>query len=136
MRRRAFLSQSIALAAPVAARADEPRTVRTFPKSGAAVPAVGMGTWLTFHVDVRDAEAMARRAAVLERFFAGGGTLIDSSPMYAGAEEVLGELLPATLARVGGRRLFCATKVWTPLVPTARRRCSVRSPTGSSRAPT
>lgn len=115
MRRRAFLSQSIALAAPVAARADEPRTVRTFPKSGAAVPAVGMGTWLTFHVDVRDAEAMARRAAVLERFFAGGGTLIDSSPMYAGAEEVLGELLPATLARVGGRRLFCATKVWTPL---------------------
>jgi diketogulonate reductase-like aldo/keto reductase len=118
MRRRSFLSQSLALgiAAPaLPARADDTIVTRPFPKSGLRVPVVGMGTWLTFHVDVRDVAAMARRAAVLERFFAGGGALIDSSPMYASAEEVLGELLPDALARARERRLFCATKVWTPL---------------------
>jgi diketogulonate reductase-like aldo/keto reductase len=47
---------------------------------------------------------------VLGRFFAGGGRVIDSSPMYAQAEAVLGELLAQPEPR-----LFSATKVWTPL---------------------
>lgn len=92
-----------------------PALTRAFPKSGARVPVVGMGTWLTFHVDVGDADAMARRRAILERFFDAGGTLIDSSPMYSSAEQVLGELLPQLLTARPARRLFCATKVWTPL---------------------
>ena len=29
------------------------------------LPAVGLGTWLTFHVDVNDAAAMARRRALV-----------------------------------------------------------------------
>jgi diketogulonate reductase-like aldo/keto reductase len=118
MQRRSFLAHALAPALVVPAfpaRADAAVVTRVFPKSGVAVPAVGMGTWITFHVDVRDNAAMARRAAVLERFFAAGGAVIDSSPMYASAEEALGELLPAALAGAPGRRLFCATKVWTPL---------------------
>ena len=114
-RRRLLAAMAAAGVGARAARADDNRGLRVFPKSGERVPAVGMGTWLTFQVDVRDAPALAQRRAVLERFFEGGGTLIDSSPMYGSAEEVLGELLPGVLAASRGARVFCATKVWTPL---------------------
>lgn len=118
MLRRDWLRAAAAgvVAAGGAARAAEgaPAT-RPFPKSGERVPIVGMGTWLTFHVAVQDADAMARRRAVLARFLDGGGTLIDSSPMYSTAEQVLGELLPGLVAARPARRVFCATKVWTPL---------------------
>jgi diketogulonate reductase-like aldo/keto reductase len=46
------------------------------------------------------------RAQVLRRFFAAGGRLVDSSPMYRSSEEVLGATMPA------GAPLFAATKVW------------------------
>lgn len=83
---------------------------RAIPSSGELLPAVGLGTWLTFHVSPTDAAAMAQRKAVLDRFFAEGGRVVDSSPMYAQAEAVLGELLARPEPR-----LFSATKVWTPL---------------------
>ncbi len=97
-----------AAALPCVAAADGPLLARAIPSSGERIPAVGLGTWLTFHVSPANAAAMAQRRAVLERFFAGGGRLIDSSPMYAQAEAVLGELLPRPEPR-----LFSATKVWT-----------------------
>jgi diketogulonate reductase-like aldo/keto reductase len=117
MRRRDLLCALAAVpgAAARPVRSEPAPLTRAFPKSGEAIPAVGLGTWLTFHVDLRNAAAMAQRRAVLERFFASGGRLIDSSPMYSNAEEVLGELLPAVLPGERARRLFCATKVWTPL---------------------
>jgi diketogulonate reductase-like aldo/keto reductase len=89
--------------------AAEPALLRAIPRTGERIPAVGLGTWLTFDVPIDDVEAMARRRAVLERFFAGGGRLVDSSPMYGRAEAVLGELLARPEPR-----LFSATKVWTP----------------------
>ena len=47
---------------------------------------------------------------MLQGFFTGGATLIDTSPMYSTAEAVLGDLLtPAQQAKA-----FIATKVWTP----------------------
>jgi diketogulonate reductase-like aldo/keto reductase len=101
-----------AAALPLAARASEPLLLRAIPSSGERLPAVGLGTWLTFHIALGNTTAMAQRRVVLERFFAGGGRLIDSSPMYAQAEAVLGELLPRPEPR-----LFSATKVWTPLGP-------------------
>jgi diketogulonate reductase-like aldo/keto reductase len=101
-----------AAALPAVAAASEPLLTRAIPSSGERVPAVGLGTWLTFHVALGNATAMAQRRAVLERFFAGGGRVIDSSPMYAQAEAVLGELLPRPEPR-----LFSATKVWTALGP-------------------
>jgi diketogulonate reductase-like aldo/keto reductase len=111
MQRRRVLSLSLPV--PWLARAQPAEAgglTRAIPSTGERVPAVGLGTWLTFHVALGNAPAMAQRRAVLERFFAGGGRLIDSSPMYAQAEAVLGELLPRPEAR-----LFSATKVWTPL---------------------
>jgi diketogulonate reductase-like aldo/keto reductase len=108
--RRAFLGLALAAAAAPAATQPAP-LLRALPKSGERIPAVGLGTWLTFHVDIGDAPAMARRKAVLERFFAGGGRVVDSSPMYASAEQVLGVLL----RELAAPPVFVAGKVWTPL---------------------
>jgi diketogulonate reductase-like aldo/keto reductase len=83
---------------------------RAIPSTGERVSAVGLGTWLTFDVPLGNAVAVARRREVVERFFAGGGRVIDSSPMYGQAEALLGEVLPRD-----DKRLFAATKVWTPL---------------------
>ncbi len=109
MKRRELLVIGLAAGSPSLAQPAVP-LMRAIPSSGERLPAVGLGTWQTFHVALGNAPALAQRRAVLERFFAGGGRVIDSSPMYAQAEAVLGELLPRPEPR-----LFAATKVWTPL---------------------
>ncbi|HSD55482.1 MAG TPA: aldo/keto reductase [Burkholderiales bacterium] len=95
------------LAQPVPAPRKAPIT-RTIPGTGELLPAIGLGTWITF-----DAGADRRRrdalAPVLQAFFDRGGTLIDSSPMYGSAEEVIGALLPRVRNRPAP---FAATKVW------------------------
>ena len=78
--------------------------LRSIPKSGEEIPAIGLGTWQTFDVDERD---YPRLRAVLTQFAAAGGSVIDTSPMYGRAERVVGDLrqhLPTA---------FVATKVWT-----------------------
>ncbi len=110
--RRAFLqwlAAGAALGLTRAPAADGPLITRAIPRTGERLPVVGMGTWVTFDV-AGDPDAMASRARVLQAFFDGGGTLVDSSPMYGSAESVLGELLKRTRGR---ERLFAATKVWT-----------------------
>ncbi len=82
---------------------------RPIPVTGERLPAVGMGTWLTF--DVPAGAERNTRLPVLREFFAAGGTLLDSSPMYGYAEAVLGELVP----QAKPARVFNATKVWTPV---------------------
>ncbi|MGN6390350.1 MAG: aldo/keto reductase [Burkholderiaceae bacterium] len=84
-------------------------TMSTIPCSGETLPAIGLGTWQTFDVG-RDAAARDRLAEVLGAFVALGGRLIDSSPMYGSAEEVVGDLAQRLALR---ERLFVATKVWT-----------------------
>jgi diketogulonate reductase-like aldo/keto reductase len=86
-----------------------PSIRKSIPSSGEQLPVIGIGTWQTFHVG-DDAGQRAPLREVLREFFARGGTLIDSSPMYAEAEEVAGDLV----AELGEHeRLFAATKVWT-----------------------
>ncbi len=82
---------------------------RTIPATGELLPVVGCGTWLGFDVGSRPAE-LPQRAKVLETLFDAGGKVIDSSPMYGSAEQVVGDLLQR-----GGwhERAFVATKVWT-----------------------
>lgn len=118
--RRQALLAPLALAGPPVAQARPALLERPIPSSGDRIPAVGLGTWLTFDLPISEPEGMARRQAVLDRFFADGGRLIDSSPMYGHAEAVLGELLARPEPR-----LFSATKVWTGLAaygPTQMRR--------------
>jgi diketogulonate reductase-like aldo/keto reductase len=109
MKRRDLLLASVA-GTPALGRGNEPLLTRAIPSMAERVPAVGLGTWLTFDVPLGNAAAVSRRREVVERFFASGGRLIDSSPMYGQAEAVLGEVLPRD-----GKQLFSATKVWTAL---------------------
>lgn len=73
--------------------------------TGLDVPVVGMGTWRTFDVRGRDAEARCR--AVLDAAYEAGATLFDTSPMYGAAERVLSEAM-------GARReqAIVADKLW------------------------
>ena len=83
--------------------------LRVNPKSGERIPAIGMGSWLTFAVGEETA-ARAVRVQVVKAFLAAGGRLIDSSPMYGTAEEVIGYCLRQLQATT---QVFAATKVWT-----------------------
>lgn len=82
---------------------------RTLPSSGEKIPVIGLGTWEAFDVGDSAAERQPLEE-VLSRFVKLGGKVIDSSPMYGRAEEVIGDLA----AKFGLRdALFLATKVWT-----------------------
>ena len=78
------------------------------PSSGEAVPLVGLGSWITFNVG-NDRVARDACAEVMRAFFLAGGRLIDSSPMYGSAQEVIGYGLKK-LGRPAD--LFAADKVW------------------------
>jgi len=81
---------------------------RRIPSSGEELPIIGLGTSQTFEVGIADVERAPLRR-VLATFFAGGGRLVDTSPMYSTAEQVLGDLLTAEMHG----HAFLATKVWT-----------------------
>ena len=82
---------------------------KPIPSSGQSIPVIGMGTWITFHVG-DGPWARNQRVEVLQRFFDRGGGMVDSSPMYGSAEEVIGYCLDRTHS---DDKLFSATKVWT-----------------------
>jgi aryl-alcohol dehydrogenase-like predicted oxidoreductase len=82
---------------------------KPIPATGERLPVIGMGTSRTFDVG-SDPQARAVLLPVLQAFFDKGGAVIDSSPMYGSAEEVIGDLLQR-VDNTGA--LFAATKVWT-----------------------
>lgn len=105
--RRRVLQGLGALALPVGVAAED-RLLKAIPRGGERIPAIGLGTWLTFNAPPFT-DARRRCVEVLREFFAHGGTLVDSSPMYMLAESVIGH----ALEKIGGAPpLFSATKVW------------------------
>ncbi len=79
---------------------------------GIDVPVIGLGTWQTFDVGP---DRQSTADDVVSAVFAGGGRVVDSSPMYGRAESVLGRAL-------GDRRAdaVVATKIWTSSVSEGR----------------
>jgi diketogulonate reductase-like aldo/keto reductase len=82
---------------------------RPIPASGEHLPVIGLGTWQVFDVDGSAGEMQVRHA-IVELLVDKGGRLIDSSPMYARAEKIIGDIVSAAGNR---EQLFLATKVWT-----------------------
>lgn len=90
-------------------RMDQQIIEKVIPATGEKIPAIGMGTWQTFDVGNSPTER-SNMEAILKEFVDSGGKLIDSSPMYGSAEEVVGDLA----SKLGVHSsLFVATKVWT-----------------------
>ena len=100
------------LALPITTRAASESSrmlARTIPSSGEKLPVIGLGTWRAFDVDLTT-ENRKQLEEVLSLFVKLSGRVIDSSPMYGRAEEVIGDLT----ATLGIRdKVFLATKVWT-----------------------
>ncbi|MFH1599573.1 MAG: aldo/keto reductase [Pseudomonadota bacterium] len=79
--------------------------MRAIPATGEKIPVIGMGTSGSFEVDAAGREPLKE---VLRRFVAGGASVIDTSPNYSNAEDVLGDLM----AELGLRdSIFLATKL-------------------------
>jgi diketogulonate reductase-like aldo/keto reductase len=82
---------------------------RAIPRTGEKLPVIGLGTYQSFDFSPASSN-MQSGLAVLKEFHARGGRVVDSSPMYGSAEEVVGKL--SAEAGINGN-LFIATKVWT-----------------------
>jgi diketogulonate reductase-like aldo/keto reductase len=113
--RREFLQVLAAALPPLAATGGahaQPRpfgpATRPIPATGERVPAIGLGSWITFNVG-NDRAAREGCAEVMRAFFDAGGRMIDSSPMYGSSQSVIGEGL-ARINRTAG--VFAADKVW------------------------
>ncbi|HSP16792.1 MAG TPA: aldo/keto reductase [Thermoanaerobaculia bacterium] len=81
---------------------------RPIPSSGERIPAIGLGSWITFNVG-DDTAARDACMEIIRAFLARGGRLIDSSPMYASSQATIG-YAPTKLGRP---QVFSADKVWT-----------------------
>jgi len=98
-------------AAPAAAAAvpapSGPMLTRTIPSTGEALPVIGAGTSGSYEVAMDSPQYDALKE-VVRIFFEGGGRVIDTSPNYGNAEDVVGALLED-----GGwrERCFLATKL-------------------------
>ncbi|MFK7852030.1 MAG: aldo/keto reductase [Akkermansiaceae bacterium] len=87
---------------------DTEAAMKKIPSTGEKLPVIGMGTWRSFNVGsdkvLRDA-----RTEVLKAFFTSGGGMVDCSPMYGSAREVVGY----ALKKLGPQKtLFSAEKIW------------------------
>lgn len=113
MRRRDLLLQLVPALAATSAFAQPPAQpqplTRPIPSSGEQLPVIGLGSWITFNVG-NDTAARAQSTEVMRQFFASGGKLIDSSPMYGSSQGVIGEALQKLQAQT---KVFSAEKVWT-----------------------
>jgi diketogulonate reductase-like aldo/keto reductase len=109
-----LLAQSAAglvLAGTGKANQTSPREMltRAIPSSGEKIPVIGLGTWQVFDVGPGAGERQPLEE-VLARFVILGGRVVDTSPMYGRAEQVIGEIAAKLKLRSA---LFLSTKVWT-----------------------
>ena len=97
------------LSPPISYAQTGPLSTRVIPSTGERLPAVGLGSWITFNVG-DDIVARDSCTEVMGAFFEAGGRLIDSSPMYGSSQEVIGY----GIGKLGKpSSLFAADKVWT-----------------------
>ena len=108
LQRLALLTPTLRWASDAAAQAPAAVASKPIPSSGEHVPLVGLGSWITFNVG-NDPRARDACADVMRAFFAAGGRMVDSSPMYGSSQATIGH----GLARLGHKvPVFSADKVW------------------------
>ena len=101
---------------PAFAQGEPALIERLIPKSGEALPAVGLGT--AYVLNNNNDEIRQKAAAVVKALIAQGGRLIDTASTYGEAEVVLGNFVATADA---WSKLFIATKLESPNVAELKR---------------
>ena len=81
---------------------------RKIPRSGELLPAIGLGTYLTF--DLLPGASRNNIREVIKRFWDGGGRVFDTSPLYGTGEISVGDF--ATGMGINDQ-MFIANKIWS-----------------------
>ena len=81
---------------------------RKIPRTGEVLPAIGLGTYLTF--DVLPGKPRDHIREVIKRFFEGGGRVVDTSPLYGTGEISVGDFAAALGIT---DKLFITNKIWS-----------------------
>jgi aryl-alcohol dehydrogenase-like predicted oxidoreductase len=84
-----------------------PVLTRKVPKTGEEITALGLGTFLTF--DRRPGEARDDLREVFRRYVAGGGRVVDTSPLYGSAEVSIGQFMSEVPE---ASEIFLTNKIW------------------------
>lgn len=122
--RRSFIGAASAAAAGIALAGAGPARAQTVPqdppgmtgaiitrrigRSDRAVTALGLGTFLTF--DLLPGDSRQHLREVVAQYVAGGGGVIDTSPLYGSAEVSVGAILSEMPE---AQDVFLANKVWS-----------------------
>ncbi len=98
------------LLAPGAAMAQPAGGIHTrkIPRTGEVLPAIGLGTYLTW--DLLPGAPREHIREILKRFWEGGGRVVDTSPLYGTGEISLGDFA-SSLGITD--QLFVCNKIWS-----------------------
>ena len=99
---------------------NQPVIRKLIPRTSEALAAIGLGTYSVFDSPVLQNKD-GSMGQTLKIFVEQGGQIIDSSPMYGNAENVVGDLLQKLNLT---KKIFYATKVWTRGIESGRRQIS------------
>jgi aryl-alcohol dehydrogenase-like predicted oxidoreductase len=114
MKGAAALTAAAALAGPATAQtapASAPPgdvVTRAIPSTGERLPAIGLGTFLTF--DVVPGQKRDHLFEVVRRHWEAGGRVIDTSPLYGAGEITVGDAL---IGLGANQQAFIANKIWS-----------------------
>jgi diketogulonate reductase-like aldo/keto reductase len=81
---------------------------RKIPRTGETLPAIGLGTYLTF--DVLPGAPRENIREVVKRFWEGGGRVFDTSPLYGTGEISVGDFAAAMGIT---DQMFVCNKIWS-----------------------
>jgi diketogulonate reductase-like aldo/keto reductase len=98
-----LLASGAALAQPASAI-----ITRKIPRTGEVLPAIGLGTYLTW--DVLPGAPRDNIREILKRFWEGGGRVVDTSPLYGTGEISLGDFASAMGIT---DQMFVCNKIWS-----------------------
>ena len=82
--------------------------MKKIPRTGETVPAIGLGTFMTF--DKKPGAPRDHIKEIMKRFYEGGGRAIDTSPLYGMSEVSIGHFAAALGI---ADKLFITNKIWS-----------------------
>lgn len=103
-----ILSGATQAQAQSAPAAEGPARTKTIPRTEQELTTLGLGTFLTY--DANPGDDRQHLNEVLRRFVAGGGRVVDTSPLYGSAEVSVGTFL-AGISEASD--VFVANKIWS-----------------------